>query len=273
MDHDSTREQLELAGLEPGGIDRLIAGDTSTAQAVAAHLAGCQSCTDELARIDRAARFIRRGVREYPPADLRERTLAAVRSAGVQRGAPVAADPSSPPSIGVVSSSSGGRGRSALGWVAAVAAAVVLSVAATSVIVGRQVDERLAGQTTTIEDLEQVTTSMLQLTAEPDTRRVALTGTDPGLAGNLIFSPSTSQLVVVATGLTPPPTGQEYRCWVEQAGQRQRVGKMYFSQDLAYWVGPVPAVTGLVNRATFGVSLVDADGTAVDSEPVLGGDL
>ena len=40
MDHDATREQLELAAVEPGGLERLMAGDTVAAQAVAAHVAG-----------------------------------------------------------------------------------------------------------------------------------------------------------------------------------------------------------------------------------------
>ena len=119
-----------------------------------------------------------------------------------------------------------------------------------------------------------MTTATLRVTAEPDARHVVLTGiTDPSLFGSLVFSPSTSELVVVATGLTQPPAGQEYRCWVERAGQRERVGKMFFSDDLAYWIGPVPAVSGLSSGATFGVSLVDASGAAVDTNPVLGGGL
>jgi len=264
MDHDATREQLELAALEPGGLDRLMAGDTATTQTVAAHLAGCPTCTDELARLERASSMIHGVVRELPPADLRERTLAAVRDAGVQRGQVVA---------GAAGSGAGSMGRSALGFVATVAAAVVLSVVATSVFVNRQVHERLADQANTIGALEAVTSATLLVTAERDVRRVALAGRAPGLAGSLVFSPSTSELVVVATGLTPPPAGQEYSCWVEQAGERQRVGKMFFSDGLAYWIGPVQAVQGLAGAATFGVSLVNADGTLVDSEPVIGGGL
>jgi hypothetical protein len=272
MDHDATREQLELAAAEPGGLDRLMAGDTPSAQAVAAHLAGCPSCTDELERLDRASRLIRQVLRERPPAKLWERTLATVQAAGVQRNAGAAAA-SSTPAISTAPSGVGGRLRSALGWVGAVAAAVVISVVATSAIVGWRVDDRLASQAHTIEALEDVSTATFQLSAEPDARRVALAGTDPGLAGNIIFSPSTSQLVVVATGLTEPSAGQEYRCWVEQAGQRERVGKMFFSEHLAYWIGPAPAVEGLVDGATFGVSLVDVEDTATDSETVLGGGL
>ena len=277
MDHNTTREQLELAAAEPGGLERLMAGDTPAAQAVASHLAGCPACSDELARLHRGAALVRDVVREAPPADLRERTLAAVRTAGVPRGTPI----TSIAGLGARSSTrpSGGRvaaarsGRHALGWVAAIAAAVVLSVVATSLIVGSRVDERLAAQTETVEALQQVAIATLQVTGEPDARRVALAGATAGLEGDLIFSPRTSELVVVATGLTPPPAGKEYRCWVEQAGRRQRVGKMFFSDDLAYWVGPAPAVAGLVTGATFGVSLVDACGSAVDSAPVLGGAL
>jgi hypothetical protein len=140
-------------------------------------------------------------------------------------------------------------------------------------IVGSRVDERLAAQSETVEALQEVAIATLQVTGELDARRVVLAGTSAGLRGDLIFSPGTSELVVVATGLTPPPAGQEYRCWVEQAGQRERVGKMFFSDDLAYWVGPAPAVQGLVSGATFGVSLVNADGSAVDTEPVLDGAL
>jgi hypothetical protein len=274
MDHDATREELELAAVEPGGLDRLMAGDTATAQAVAAHLAGCPSCTDELRRIELASRLIRNVVSASPPADLRERTLAIVRATGIPR-ADTAGAVTPPPAVPADGAPPDHRGRrrAALGWVAAIAAAVVVSVIATSVIVGGRVDERLAAQAGTIEALQDVALATLQVSAEPDVRRVALAGTDPGLSGNLIFSPSTSELVVVATGLTEPPAGQEYRCWVEQAGNRQRVGKMFFTDDLAYWVGPAPAVAGLVDGATFGVSLVSIDGTSVDTQPVLDGGL
>ena len=280
MDHDATREQLELAAAEPGGLERLMAGDTPAAQAVAAHLAGCPACTDELARLERAARVIGQVVREQPPADLRDRTLATIRTAGVPRvvgeeGALATAAPGrtsgTPGTIGGPGQTIGGRGRSALGWVAAIAAAVVVSVIATSFIVGGQVDERLAAYADEIEALERVTIATLDVTAEPDARRVALGGAEPAVAGSLVFSPSTSELVVVATGLTPPPEGQEYRCWVEQGGDREGVGKMFFSDDLAYWIGPVPPVQGLVGEATFGVTLVSLDGSTEGRDVLEGG--
>lgn len=279
MDHEATREQLELAAAERGGLERLMAGDTPAAQAVAAHLAGCPACTGELARLERAARVIGQVVREQPPADLRDRTLATIRSAGVRRvvgeemafATAVPGPSSGPPgAISGPGPTIGGRGRSALGWVAAIAAAVVVSVIATSFIVGGRIDERLAAYANEIEALERVTIATLEVTAEPDVRRVALGGAEPAVAGSLVFSPSTSELVVVATGLIPPPDGQQYRCWVEQEGDREGVGQMFFSDDLAYWIGPVSAVEGLVGNATFGVTLVTLDGSA-DGQDVLEG--
>lgn len=272
MDHETTRELLELAAVEPGGLDRLRAGDTPQAQAVAAHLAGCPACTDELARLERTAALLRATLRELPEANLRERTLDAVRAAGVRRSVAPPEVAAPPVSIASRRAVARGRGRTALGWVATVAAAVVISVVATTFIVGARVDERIASQTDTIDALEAVTLATFQLSAQPDVRRVAMEGPGNGAYGQLIFSPSTSDVVVVATGLTQPAAGAEYRCWVEEAGDRERVGKMFFSGDLAYWVGPAPAVEGLVGDAIFGVSLVDASG-AVDPQPVLESDL
>ena len=123
MDHDASREQLELAALEPAGLDRLMAGDTPIAQAVAAHLAGCPACSDELARLERTSRLVREVVRAMPPADLRDRTFAAVRAGGVQRGVGGIALALPPTAGGAVPPVGGVPGRSSLGWVAAIAAA------------------------------------------------------------------------------------------------------------------------------------------------------
>src|SRR6186713_2721262 len=87
MDHDDVLEQIELAAIEPGGLERLMAGDTAMAAAVVGHLAGCERCAEELRRLSRAAPLLRDVVRTTPPADLRERTLAYVRQHGDPRGA------------------------------------------------------------------------------------------------------------------------------------------------------------------------------------------
>ena len=280
MDHDAAREQLELAALEPGGHERLMAGDTSSAQAVAAHLAGCSSCTDELARLQRAATLIRQVVREMPPSDLRARTLTAIRAEGVLRPLAAGVVVPSVASVGASMAMDSARPsidrrrlRPVLGWVATVAAAVVLSVVSTSILVGGRVDGQLATQAETISALEEVTTATLAVTTQPDAEHVALAGvSDPALTGSLAFSPSTAQLVVVVSGLTAPAADRQYRCWVELDGTRHSLGRMFFSQDLAYWVGPAPAISGVSSHATFGVSLVGPSGS-VDAAPVLVGRL
>ena len=106
MNHAEVRDRLELAALEPDGLERLMAGDTMEAAAIATHLAGCPACLDELGRLERATTLVRRALEPdlelrleaqagddavaafeepvLPPA-LRERTLAFVREHGVQR--------------------------------------------------------------------------------------------------------------------------------------------------------------------------------------------
>jgi hypothetical protein len=248
---------------------------------------GGASCTLAPARVRRASRVIRDVVATTPPDELRERTLAYVRARGVPRGAaaaaavgavpsvpgapaPVAAPvPSAAPtSIGMARD----RRRLALGWIAAVAAAVVLSVVATSFIVGGRIDDRLAAQDQEIEHLADVTTATVNLAAEADVAHVSLASPTGGdVQGTLLFSPRTTQVVVVATGLSEPAAGMEYHCWVQTtaSGARQGIGKMFFGGGLAYWVGPSSAVAGLTGAPRFGVSLVAADGSVVGSDPVL----
>jgi hypothetical protein len=291
MDHDEALEALELAALEPGGLDRLMAGDTTVAAAVAGHVAGCPSCAAELERLSAQVPLLRDVIRTTPPADLRARTLDLVQARGVARGAArdaspqlepavharpvVLPDPAPVPAPAPVQAHVATRtARSVLPWIAAIAAAVVISVVASAAIVGARLDAELAARDTQIAQLSAVTTATLSVTAEPDVERVALVSPDgAATAGSLLFSPSTTELVVVATDLAPAPAGKEYRCWVVRDGEREVVGKMFFGGDLAYWVGDVEAVAGLTEAATFGVSLVEVSGTSVDADPVISGDL
>jgi hypothetical protein len=161
-----------------------------------------------------------------------------------------------------------------VGWVATIAAAVLLSIAGTALIVGNRTSTQIAAQEQTIDALEEVSTTALAVNAQPDEQHVILTGvSDPTTAGSLAFSASTTELVWLASGLTPPPAGYEYACWVESGGTHQRIGKMFFSKDLAYWAGETDAVSALSSGATFGVSLVGIDGTPVSGGPVMAGSL
>jgi len=273
MDHDEVREQLELAATEPAGIDRLMAGDTPLAAAIAAHLAGCSSCTDELDRLRRAAIIIGDAVRTTPPPELRERTLAFVRDVGRIREAPapVASAAAVMPVAVSAATAPAGFGRG-LAWVGAIAAAVLIAVTATAFVLDRQAGDRLAVAQAQSAGLAHVTAATVALTGEPDAEHVQLAGTDDRW-GSVVYSADKGELAVIANGLTEPAGDREYRCWVEIDGQRTPVGKMFFGGDLAFWAGPVETISDLPPGSTFGVSLVDTAGSDVGEPPVLTGNV
>ena len=66
---------------------------------------------------------------------------------------------------------------------------------------------------------------------------------------------------MVATGLAPLEEGEVYGCWIEVDGDRNGIGRMYPGGDIQAWAGPVDGLADLPEDATFGVSLVPADGS------------
>jgi hypothetical protein len=301
MDHAEARELLEIAAVEPGGFARLVAGDTPEAAALAGHLAGCTDCAAEMERLRRSATVIRDAVRLMPPPELRERTLAMVAAVGRPRGpeaaagaaalagadtavvsfpgsaaratAPVetaarggpVAQTGDPVDHGATRRARFGRAPRPAMWLASLAAAIVIAVVGTAVLVGGSRDRQ-------IDELREVAAWTIRVDRQADVRHVALASTAAGgPTGTLIFSPSSADVVVVATGLTPPATGMEYRCWVETGGTRQRVGRMFLGAGLAYWVGTASSLTGLGPGSTFGISMVPLTGDSVGGEPVVSG--
>ena len=292
MDHAEVLEIVELAAAEPGGLDRLIAGDTLEAASVAGHLAGCPDCVSELERVRRAAGVLRDVVRTTPPPDLRARTLAYVTSVGRPRApmplaatvAPVEGNPAQrqrEPTTARPSVESGGSRTASRSWLFGLAATIVVSVLLSGAIVGalawRALDARdaaLAEQTGVVAALSRVAAWGTRVAAEPDARSVRLTSpSGDDAVATIVYSPSTKELVIVAEDLDEPPAGEELRCWVEVNGERQPVGRMFFGGGLSYWAGEVEAVDGLAEAATFGISLAGPDGTGAGSAPVLSGDL
>jgi Anti-sigma-K factor rskA len=267
MDHVEARELLELAAVEHGGLDRLMAGDTPDAAALAGHLAGCPDCTAAMARLRRDAAVIAGVVRSTPPASLRERTLSYVAQVGRDRSAEGTARQPGGASESDRRRESRPFGRRAAA-VAALAAVLIAAVAGTSVVLTARDQEQV------IAALSRVTTWTLRVEAEPDARRVELAGA-PGTtaSGTILFSPSSRELVVVATGLSEPSGGREFRCWMEIDGRREPVGKMFFGGDLSYWAGSVETLDAAGSSARFGVTLVDASGSSVQGDPVLSGEL
>jgi len=279
MEHAEARELIEIAAVEPDGLDRLMAGDTPEAARLAGHLADCPACGDELMRVRRVAAVVREVVRDLPPADLRERTLARVAAIGRPRSAAAAA-PDVPPAPDAAVPVARVRGvRAPSGWMRTIAsvAAVLIAVIGTGVVVSAQRDAEVASQAAALARADQAVTALakvsawsMRVSAEDDAAHVVLTG-GPGEAaiGTILFAPSTGDLVVVVSDLAEPPEGQEYRCWVEAGSERRPVGRMFFGGGLAYWVGPVEALSDVRPGTTFGITLVDTSGPSLADDPVL----
>lgn len=299
MDHAEACELLELAAIEPDGFDRLVAGDTPEAAALAGHLAGCAACAEEFERLRRAAVLIRASLGEEAvataPADLRARTLSYVSELGRERGREAAA--AAPSALeraggGVGSAASvvdvapapipapipaavaaRSRARSVRWWVS-LAAALVIGAGIGGLAVGATERATIEDQQATVSALARVNSWTLRVAQRPDATTVTLTSPTGGPAsGTLVFAPTTGELVVVMNGVAPPPAGREYRCWVETNGTRRSVGKMFFGGDLGYWAGRVDGLTGLAPGAVFGVSLVDPADSSLGGEPILRGSL
>jgi hypothetical protein len=290
MQHADVRERLELAALEPGGLDRLTAGDAPDAAALAGHLAGCPSCLDELDRLRRSTAILRDVIAAEPPADLRERTLAYVREMGVPRGpalagAAGAASPTAtlagggPPSLGPAvrgGPDAAVRGRAwrrrdlrrPAAWIASIAAAVILSVVATTALISSRDGEE-------IEALAKVASWNVGIATAADGQRIPLQATAGSPAasarGELSFARSTGALVVVVRDLAAPLGDREYRCWLQAPdGTRTRVGRMDFAGGIAYWVGNVPALARAAPGTTFGIWLVDRGGDPTGAAALAG---
>ena len=275
IDHDEARELLEIAAVQPGGLDRLAAGDTAESATLAGHLAGCPSCSAEAERLRTSAGLIREAILETPPPELRERTLALVRAVGRPRGAAAAVSALAPPGVEPMRSAiplARRRSFRAIALPLGIAAAIVLAMAGTAAFVANRSNPALATSQATASELAQVTSWTLRVEAEPDVKRVALVGPSGSQSnGTLLFSPTTTDLVVVASGLSPAPTGQEYRCWVLLNGTRLDVGRMDLGAGLAYWVGPVPGLVQLPAGTPFGVSLATINGAISPGDPVISG--
>lgn len=287
MDHAEARELLELAAVEPGGLARLMAGDTPEAASLAAHLAGCAECTAEMARLRHAAGILRGVVRTTPPPELRERTLALVRGVGRDRSggraagvALAAVAATQPPAAPRGLQPASGR-RASLARVVGLAAVLAVAIVGTGLAIGVPRDAAIADRDATIrrqaeavKDLVAMTVGTLRVAGQADARHVALASTTGAQAsGSLVFSRTGRELVITATGLMEPDAGHEFRCWMEADGRRQLVGKMFFGGGLAYWVGPVEALSAAPADASFGVSLVDLGNPSGSGEPFLTGGL
>ena len=289
MEHADVREALELAAVEPGGLDRLAAGDTSEAALLAGHLAGCAECMDELTRLRRADMLLRPALAGAAPPELRARTLAYVRSVGRERrsaeGAPAVSPrvlprsaptlpaaptlgDSRPEPVGSPALTRTQRGRRAA-WPAAVAAALVLGLAGGLLVAGRGAPTSSSDAAVALSEVSRESSTLL---AAPDAAKIVLADSAGAVRGSLIVSSASQRMVAVAVDLPDPGAGREYRCWVEVAGTRTALGTMWLTANVAWWTGPAMLPPNLGPGARFGVSLVTI-GSGAPGDAVLTGGL
>jgi hypothetical protein len=267
MDHAEALALIEDAALEPGGLDRLMSGDTPASAALAGHLAGCPECTAALAATRRTADALLLVAAETPAADLRARTLALVAEVGRPRigladnGGATAAGAEE---ATVRPAPAGPRRRFVL---AALGAASVFALLAAGSFVAADLQgqvDRTRQEAAHLHDLYAEIETLLQ---QPTARLVALQTEAGTPAGALVLDPTSNRIAVLSDDLAPPPSGMEYRCWVEADGQRQAVGRMWFEGGLAYWAGKNDGIVAWPAGASFGVSLEEIDEPA--SEPAV----
>lgn len=290
MSCSDARERMELAALEPGGLDRLMAGDTTEAAALAGHLAGCPDCTAELGSLRRtvAALELARpepavtaatGDAARPaPSDLRKRTLAYVAAFGRPR--PRATTPAAEPRAREGAPAGPAHPEPTRGpaaWfqrrgagIAAIAAAIAFALLAAGSFVAADLQGQLEASRAETERLRELSTELSAVLQEPGSQLVSLASGDGTAGGALALARSSEQLVVVTRALPAPPAGMEYRCWVEVDGQRRAVGTMSFGGGLAYWAGWVGGLASLPPGATFGVSLEPIGGPGGAQAVLLG---
>lgn len=278
MDHADVLELIEVAAAEPDGLARLAAGDTPESAAVAGHLAGCASCTAELAATTSVATVARETIRELPDPALRARTLSFVREVGRDRptaAAPDAVAPavtSAPPETPaalpekVVPITRARSGRP--WWYAASIAAVLVAAVGGFTLGGAQARPPLAvgDQYSAMSALQ---TSM-HIAEQPDAVHVdlaAATGASAKSHGKVLYSPTTGEFVMTATGLDPAPEGASYTCWEEHNGARRQLGVLMVTGGSGSWAGLLGGLAELGPGTVFGISMVAAG--AKEGTPVL----
>jgi len=264
VEHAEVVELIEVAAAEPGGLDRLSAGDTPEAQAVVAHIAGCEACAAEFAALGRVAASVRETVRALPDPSLRARTLDLVRELGVDRAAPRPGPTRTAP-VEVLAPRAARPRR--VHWAAVGIAAVVVAGVAGFAAGGAG---RLpgSGQPPTVAMAANKTT--MHIAEQGDVVRVSLASADGGGAsGSVIFSATSGELSLTVAGLSGLPSGAEYVCWVEQGGQHRQLGVLYIEGGDGTWAGAVSGLGDLGPGTRFGVSRRSSAGET--GAPVLTG--
>ncbi|HYN69910.1 MAG TPA: anti-sigma factor [Candidatus Eisenbacteria bacterium] len=256
MDHAEAHERIADLAIEPGRLTALAASNVPEEEALLAHISGCPDCTAEIASWrethDALTAALRRPAGPQglepdgpasvepirAPAGLRDGMLAAVRGAGI----------AVPEHVAVVRPPRRLLRPALLGMVAVLA----LVIAGAGY---RLQDERLQAARAEEAALGTVTAALDRVLASDTFEVVPLRRPDGTAAGSISWS--RQDIVVLTAALEPPMAGQEYRCWLENEGQRTPIGRMEYAGDVAFWAASLDewATISIGPETRFGVSL------------------
>ena len=267
MDHAAAHERIEDLLLEPARLAELDRSDVPEDIALRQHLAGCPACANDLEAWRRMQHAIAAAVPadadeaaaalepiEVPPS-LRARVLAAVAEAD-KPGAPIPM----------------ARARSSrrLAWWLGVAASVAIFAGAGAVTL-QQMEQRVAAEAAA-RDLASALAIVDRMLAT-DHKVVQLHTTAGAPAGTISWS--RHDWVVLTTALSQPPSGHEYRCWLEADGRSVPIGHMDFAGGTAFWVATLDEwqTWEIGPTTTFVVSLEALDAPSRAGDTILAADL
>lgn len=234
------------------------------------HVATCEACRDELARLQGDLALVAFGVDRQPiPDGARQRFVDRLADAKLTGSAERAAPPSKPIRIDQ------GRKSRFVPWVGWIAAAALLLVALSLGFEVNQLKTRLGEMDSRIASLQATNSRALEvvdvLTA-PAAQRVLLTKTMTPAApvGRVVYLPWRGALIFQASNLAPVPAGKAYELWVIPANGSAPIPAGLFQPDAAGDGSVVlPSIPAGIAAKGFGVTVENAAGSPWPTAPIL----
>lgn len=268
MDHAAAHERIEDLLLDPARLAALASSTAADDVALRVHVADCPTCRADL----EVWRDLQRWISDSLPAtvDAAQAAVEPIELPPSLRAATIDAirQPQSPAIVRALRPAPS-RPRFAT-WLGLAAAIVVLAGAGLVTVdqIGRRADAEADARA-----LTSAIAAVDRVLVEPDHRAVALRNATGAAAGSVSWS--SHDFVVLTTALVEPPSGQRYRCWLDDGAHSVPIGWMFFAGQTAYWTGSLDEwATFQIGPATkFVVTLEAAGSKDRTGQAVLSADL
>ncbi len=209
------------------------------------HFSSCESCADELRGFRLTTARLAAISATEPPAELRQRVLAAAATTAQDRPTHAAKISGEPPANRTVR------------WLSVAAAVLLMTTAALGVSTYSNAQRA--------DELAATATAVATVLTAPDAETVHGTVSGGG-TGSVVVSREQGQAVFVTTGLEQPPSGKTYQLWaIGDEGAESRGLLTPGAEGTAGDVVPWPE-----DATTFGMTVEPAGGSAQPTtDPVL----